>query len=234
MEDYYLTESLFVRDKTMYYLQKGVAKPLKNHNWHHFLDEIGWTKLPKGWIQKLNMFLPKPKNNSLFGCLDCGGDGDCFFHCLSFALDNEMDAKKLRKQLSESICEETFEEMKQVYIAIEDSFEESWNPQTITFEEFKEKIKQGGNEYWGDSYILNLIREMLQINIYVLYSNESEKSYYNYPLFYEYDPSKQTVVLLYEDEIHFQLIGYFLNGMMTTLFTDEMIPQELRELLKIR
>ena len=51
----------------------------------------------------------------------------------------------------------------------------------------KKKISEGGNEYWGDFLLLNLLKEILNINFIVLYSNDILNNYYYYPLFYEYD-----------------------------------------------
>ena len=101
-------------------------------------------------------------------------------------------------------------------------------------EEFKEKIVIGGNEYWGDSFLINLIRETLNINIFILYSNDFDKQYFHYPLLYTYDKDKETIVLIYENEAHFQLLGYFYQGVMIYKFTDENIPIELRRLIILR
>ena len=63
----------------------------------------------KKWIVKLNKLSKVKKKNSQYGVLDCGGDGDCLFHCISYALNkyNETD-EKLRSDLSEYITEEKF------------------------------------------------------------------------------------------------------------------------------
>ena len=79
----YLTDSIFLLDHKLYYEDKNEIKEVKNHNWHRILSDYGWEKLDKVWIKKLNGYLEKPMNNSLYGCLDCGGDGECLFHCLS-------------------------------------------------------------------------------------------------------------------------------------------------------
>ena len=96
-EKNYLTDSIFLQDNKTYYEEDGGNKLIKNHNWHHILSEYGWEKLPKQWIKKLNTYLDKPKKNSLYGTLDCGQDGDCLFHCISYVINsNEVcDAKTL-------------------------------------------------------------------------------------------------------------------------------------------
>ena len=111
MNEYYLTDELYIKDNKLFYQEKLV----KNHNWQFLLKEYGWEKLHKKWIKKLNSFRDKPLKNSLFGSLDCGGEGDCLFHCISHAfkyndIDNisNNDTSYLRNLLSESITEDKF------------------------------------------------------------------------------------------------------------------------------
>lgn len=236
MEDKYLTDSVFVRNNQMYYENVDSQIKIKSHNWHRYLSEIGWTKLQKQWIRKLNSYLDKPKNNSLFGTLDCGGEGNCLFHCLSFALDNGTNYQDIRNLLSKQITLEKYQELISIYRIIDESgeFEESWDPHTITYDDFKELIIRGGNEYWGDSLLLNLLHQTLSINIFVLYSNEINQEYYHYPLMVPYDETKETIILLYENEMHFQVVGYFKEGLMVYKFKDYEIPLEIRRLVKLR
>ena len=98
MEDIYLTDKIIIRGENMLYIDNNKEIVLKNHNWHNFLGEIGWEKLNKYWIRKFNSYLEKPRKNSLFACLDCGGDGDCLFHCLSFAMDNGKNYQDIRNE----------------------------------------------------------------------------------------------------------------------------------------
>ncbi len=236
MEDIYLTDTIFIRDQQMYYESNQQEIKVKSHNWHNYLSDLGWTKLHKQWIKKLNSYLDKPKHNSLFGCLDCGGDGNCLFHCLSFAMDNGSNYQDIRNKLSNTITTDKFEEIIRVYRILDETgdFEETWDPQTITYTEFKDKIIEGGHEYWGDSFIINLLQEILNINILILYSNEYENIHYHYPLMYPYQSSKETILLLYENDNHFQVIGYFQDGNMKYKFKDKEIPYEIRGLVKLR
>ena len=95
----------------LFYESNHKIKEVKKNNWHHILNDIGWEKLHKQWIKKLNSYLKKTTNNSLYGSLDCGSDGDCLFHCISYALKSkelyninyECDVQTLRKLLSDSI-----------------------------------------------------------------------------------------------------------------------------------
>tara|TARA_B100000575_G_C22957882_1_gene553642 strand:+ start:57 stop:773 length:717 start_codon:yes stop_codon:yes gene_type:complete len=229
----YLTESIFLLDHKLYYEDKKSIKEVKNHNWHRILSDYGWEKLDKVWIKKLNSYLEKPMNNSLYGCLDCGGDGECLFHCLNYAIQGDNDPYKLREELSESITKEKYEIMIDVYKVMDEvnDFEESWDPHKMTYEEYKEKVKEGGNNYWGDFLLLNLLKEYLNINLIMLKSNEFTNEYYYYPLFYEYNENLNTVILLYENDMHFKLVGNFQEGNMITLFTKETLPIEILKLI---
>ena len=69
-------EDINLQDDKLY---KG-EKLIKNHNWHHILCDIGWYKMNIQWIKKLNKLGDNKGKNSLYGVLDCGGDGDCFLN----------------------------------------------------------------------------------------------------------------------------------------------------------
>lgn len=234
MEEIFLTENITLINDKLYYENELI----KNHNWHNYLIEFGWEKLNKKWITKLNKFLKKPSRNSQYGCLDCGGDGDCLFHCISFALndyDENLDkynSKNLRKLISDSITENKFKDIISYYKIFSDSddFDELWDPNTITFNEFKEKIKEGGNEYWGDNFLINIIKDTLNLNFFILYNNDITGHYYNYPLLYEYNSKQKSIILLYENENHFKLIGKFIENNMIYLFDNNTLPDEIVKL----
>jgi OTU-like cysteine protease. len=176
----YLTEMIFLLNNKLYYESNDSIKEVKKNDWHHILSDYGWEKLHKQWIKKLNTFLPKPNNNSLFGCLDCGEDGDCLFHSICYAIsneDNEVDATILRRNISERLTKENYNSIIEYYKILyeKNDFEEDWNPNEVSFLKFKEILIKGGENYWGDFLILNLIREYLNINIIVLNSNEIDK-----------------------------------------------------------
>ena len=237
MDNIFLTDKIVLCDQKLFYEDKLI----KSHNWHHLLKDYGWEKLHKSWIKRLNTFLDKDfkSKNSLFGCLDCGGDGDCLFHCLSYAINDitdidlfSIDSNSLRNDLSESITIEKFKEIIEIYKILNESgdFDESWDPETITYEEFKEKIVEGGNEYWGDNILINLLKEILNVNIFILNSNEFTNEFYNYPLMYDYNKQLKTIILLYENNIHFKLIGYFKDNNIIYYFDNENLPEEILKL----
>lgn len=236
-ETFYLTENIIIKDGRYYYEENSNLKVIKNHNWHHFLKEYGWEKLNKHWIKTLNKLSGEKCNNSLFGVLECGSNGDCLFNCISYAIkdisDENYDGISLREDLSEYINEEIFKNLMETYkiSKISGDFYEDWDPETINIDEFKDILKKGGHDYWGDFLILQLLKEHLNINIVILYNNDISGEYYNYPLMYEYNPSLKTVILLYENEIHFRLIGYFSENKMITYFTENDIPKEILKLI---
>ena len=49
-----------------------------------------------------------------------------------------------------------------------------------------------------------------------------------------YDDEKDTIVLFYEDEIHFKLVGHFSSNMMNIRFNSKNMPQEILSMVKIR
>lgn len=232
IEKNYLTDNIFLLNKKLFYEDNNKIKEVKNHNWHHILSDYGWEKLPKQWIKKLNSYLNVPKKNSQFGTLDCGGDGDCLFHCISYAIDNH-DAKSLRKEISETIKEERYNEIIEVYKVLKeaDDFDEDWDPNSMTYDKFINILITGGHFFWGDFLILNLIKEYLDINIVILNSNEITNEYHYYPLFYEYNELHKTIILLYENEMHFKLIGNFQNGEMIYYFTHQTVPYEILKII---
>ena len=64
--------------------------------------------------------------------------------------------------------------------------------------------------------------------------NDITNKYYHYPTLDIYDEHKNTIVLLYENEIHFQLVGHFSGNQMNTKFNKENIPEEIINMVKIR
>jgi len=113
--EHYLSEDIVIKDGHMYHENKVIKK----HNWHLKLEELGWQKLHKPWISKLNKLHNPYPNNSLFGSLECGSDGDCLFHCIAYSLntqyneiyDNLYDSKDIRKLVGDSVSEEQFNDI---------------------------------------------------------------------------------------------------------------------------
>lgn len=242
MTKFYLTDTIYLEKDKLYYENNEIIKEVKNHNWHNILNDYGWEKLNIRWIKKLNRFLYKIPKNSLFGVLDCGSEGDCLFHCIAYALKSqdylninlEYDVSDLRKLICDSIDIEKFSEIIDIYKILKDSddFDEDWDPYEIDFIEFKEILLEGGNNYWGDNIILNILKEKLDINIIILNSDSNQNKYNYYPILYDYNENLNTIILSYEDQIHFKLIGYFKEGNMISYFNKDTIPIEILKLIK--
>ena len=234
--DTYLSDSIVLKEGKTYHEDKLVKK----HNWHIKLEELGWSKLSPHWISKLNKVYTPYKNNSLFGTLDCGSDGDCLFHCIANALNstqkNFYDSSDIRAMVAESISEETFNDIITCYRAMKelDDFEESWDPSEVeTLDDFKEIIKETGHSYWGDHFMIQMISQAFSLNIIILQQDEVSNVYELYSLSQDYDEGMNTVILLHVNDNHFQLVGYF-QDLMVTYFTNDTLPPSIREMVKIK
>jgi hypothetical protein len=239
MDKYYYTDTIYLQDTNIYYDKDNIKKKVQNYNWHKILNEYGWEKLNLKWIKKLNNLIDFVPRNSLFGVLDCGGEGDCLFHCISYALKSDdvfninlnYEVSDLRQIICDTIDIEKYNEIIGIYKILKDAddFDEDWDPYEIDFDEFKGILLEGGNNYWGDNIIINILKEKLNINIIILSSNNITNQHNYYPLLYDFDKKLNTIILLYEDNMHFKLVGYF-DDYMITLFKN--VPQEILKLIK--
>ena len=128
--DYYLTENIFIRENKMYHTIKGKQKQITSKNWHTALSEYGWSKIPLPWIKQLNKLSLTKTKNSCFGILDCESDGNCFFHCISNALNEynlhneefeQTNYKDIRTLIANSISEESYKIMINYYRIMKDA-----------------------------------------------------------------------------------------------------------------
>ena len=232
----YLSDTIIIKEGKLYCDDKLVKK----HNWHLKLNEIGWSKLNKHWISKLNKLHNPYKNNSLFGSLECGDDGDCLFHCIASSLNSlnkdYYESKDIRKQVADSITIEQYNDIISCYRSMKDlnDFDESWDPYEINnLEEFKIKVIESGNDYWGDYLLIQLLTQVFSINLFILTQNELLDIYEPYPLAMKYNENLPTIILIHENELHFKLLGYF-NDIMITYFTDDSLPIEIKKLFNLK
>ena len=233
--EHYLSDTIYIQDNKTY----SNCKQVKRHNWHQLLAELGWSKLHKQWITRLNKVHNPYPNNSLFGCLECGDDGDCLFHCIASSLNSTQqdyyEASDIRRLVAESITQEQYDQIISCYRSMKDldDFEESWDPYTIdSLEEFKQQVMTSGNVYWGDYLLIQLLIQTLTINLFILTQNEFTDTYEPYPLMTIYDKDKPTIILLHENGAHFQLIGHF-QDIMKTHFTHQDLPLEIKGLFDV-
>ena len=236
MDANYLSENILILDGKTYYQDKLI----KNHNWHTRLDELGWTKLSKHWIKKLNKLHTSYPNNSLFGVLECGNDGDCLFHCISYALNTfsskVYDSKYIRNIIAESITPDQFSNIISCYRCMKDfdDFDENWDPYEIdTIDKFKDQVCKSDNSYWGDHLLLQLLVDSFSINVLLLTQNEYTDIYEVYNTAIPYNKNNDTIILVHENNSHFKLLGYF-NNIMNSYFTHTSLPIEIKRLFNLQ
>ena len=231
-DNYYLSSNIFIKKSKLYY-EDNLLKPHKinNRNMFKYLAEYGWEKLPIEWRRKLN--------NNNFLLLDCGADGNCLFHVIAEALNNDnlsnnenkdsvklYDVTGLRKIASECIVDENFTFILESYKmeAETGDFYGDWDPEKInTLEDLKSEIIKEGDNFWGDHIILQLLGEKLEINFIIFNSPLGDEcSFYNSDL----DNLKfnKTIFIYYDSLVHFNLIGFFNGNLIKTVFTESEIP----------
>ena len=244
MTEYYLTDNIrLINDRMEYRCEGDKFKLIKNHNWHHVLSEYGWRKINKQWITKLNQLSKVKEKNSLYGVLDCDSDGDCFFHCIANALnerdmgtDSYYDANDIREIISDNITEEQYDTIITYYRIMKDAddFSEGWDPYSIhSIDEFKEKIKTSGHEYWGDHILLQVLINILRINVFILNCNTLYNDYSVYNTLNDYNQDYGSIFLIYEDMCHFKLLGNF-DHKIRSYFTNDTLPYELKQLYELK
>ena len=254
-----MTERLYLTDVLFYFKNKlsyqedeneDVIK-LNNKNWHKYLDGYGWEKLPYGWKRRLK----SPGANFRYGVLDCGAQGDCLFHCIAEALNDcrdidntKHDIQSLRNMTSEMITDDNFVTILENYKCESESgfFNGDRDPNSIkTKEELMNEIKKVGNNFWGDHILLQLIQERLKFNVIIL--NSEKLDYFNdkqteldieerftiHPMACDLKKYETTIILYYEDGMHFQLVGIFDRCDMLTKFKYEQLPAELLEVYRV-
>ena len=200
IQEHYLSETIVIKEGQTFYDNKLIKK----HNWHLKLQELGWEKLHKIWISTLNKLHNPYPNNSLFGALECGDDGDCLFHCIATALNSTQnmtqqtfyDSSDIRKLVADSITQEQYDNIITCYRSMKDldDFDESWDPYEInTLDKFKKELCKSGHNYWGDHFLIQLIMETFKVNLLILTQNEFTETYEVYPLAYPYNKKRNTI-----------------------------------------
>lgn len=241
MENFYLTDKIIIKNDEMFYENK--IKITKN-NWHLYLNEYGWEKIPKPWVIKLNKLSSKKNKNSKYGVYDCERDGNCFFQCIANALNeknryNNIDYnyENIRNIIADSITEKIYQNLIQYYKIMKDAddFDEEWDPYTIdNIEDFKRQLRTSGNNYWGDYLLLNTIINIFKLNIFILNSNDDTKDYNIYNTLNDYNSKYDTIFLLFTENCHFKLIGYFDDNQIISYFNNKNISEELIILLNLK
>lgn len=224
MEEYYITEDLYFKNKCFYKYDNNKDKEIiiNKKNWYKYLKEYGWEKIEEEWKNKLE--------NNYVCLLECGSDGDCLFHVLSEALNFELifnykipknDICSLRELCANEINEGNFDIILESYRA-ENEFGEffgEWDPNNInSIDELKLEIIKLGNNFWGDHILMQLLSTKLEIN-FVILSDNLNINIINNELKYQ-----KTIFIYYFDNLHFQLIGYFNGRYIETVFDNNNLP----------
>ena len=132
----YITSNLYLKDKNLFYEEDAnKTTKLNRGNWHRYLSEYEYEKLPLGWKRRLkSKIYPK---NSQWAIKDCGGEGDCLFLCIEEALKNfeeieneSHSVENLRYQAASQINEQNFRLILETYKSEVEigEFEGDWDP----------------------------------------------------------------------------------------------------------
>ena len=243
MDSYiYLTDNLIMNESCLYNINDDNNKltRISTRNMLKYLETSGWKELDTDW----NEFL---LNNSTktycpFLIMECGGNGDCLFYCISEALNNiyqfpehlcelPYSVSYLRNLVADQITNENFEIILESYKAAAEVNElmDDWDPFLInSIDDLKLQLKKTGMDCWGDHIMLQLLQSALNLNViifnnYIFSENDNNINTMGQDI-YQYD---KTVILYYIDHLHFQLIGYFNGKTIQTVFDKDKLPNEI-------
>ena len=240
MTEYYLSDNVVIYDGKYYKNNNLVLEK----NWHKQLNVLGWSKLDKSWILRLNNF-KKEKGNSRWGVYNIEDNGDCFFSCIAEALNNNyylndnkriVEVSDIRHNISKGINENNFNSIIEIY-KIEQlcgEFRHKWNIDSIkTYKNLQEELTKLGHNYWADHVVIQLFQKVYNMNLIILNKSNNIKHTKIYSLFSDINPNKDTIILYYIEQSHFQLIGYFTNNHFKTIFKYEELPYEILKIYNI-
>ena len=207
---FYITGSLYYKNKRLYH-ESGKTITKKNY-WD--LNDYGWEKLDL-----------KHNFNSFLGILDCGGDGDCMFKCISEAwnnlkIENFIDTNHLRQIISKSITQKLYKNSIENYRLQKQINELNgfWDPNSIeNIHELKEIVKS--KSFWGDYLCLEILSKKMKLNFLVLDTN--------FNVIFSKEKYKKTIVLLCIEQTHFQLLSYFNGKKICTILTKNQLEKSL-------
>lgn len=209
-----------------------IIKKITNSNFKKEFADYGWDELDFLWNIELG---------DKFMLLDCGSHGDCLFHCIAEAINlfnicsknpnitDLFDVESLRLKASNEILDDNFDFILQNYKIekAENEFQGDWDPDLIeTKEQLRSELCKTGNNFWGDHIIIQLLSQSLRKNIIVLNGDEDfEKLSLNR---IETRGSKGYIILYFENNCHFKLVGKFNGKKITTVFNQ--VPKNLLNL----
>ena len=139
-EKLYITDQLYYKKNKLYH--ESIEPPIvkitlvNNLNWHKYLEDYGWNKLPLGWRKRLK----SKDKNFRYGVLECGAQGDCLFHSIAEALNNNSSLEdtlycvdNLREFAASMVNKNNFDMIIENYRCEqkEGSFNECWDPFSV-------------------------------------------------------------------------------------------------------
>ena len=93
--------------------------------------------------------------------------------------------------------------------------------------DFKRNFIIKDNDIWGDYLLLNQFINTFQLNILILNVDTIDNQFYVYNTLHKYNTDNKTIILNYINEMHFTLVGYFDSKKMVSLFTHDILPEEI-------
>ena len=138
----------------------------------------------------------------------------------------KYDVETLRTLAANEINKNNFQLILENYkIEFEESdfnFGGEWDPNDIkNIGQLKKEIIKGGDNFWGDHILLQLLQKKLKLNIIILNSNYTVHPMASLDL----SENDKTIIIYYLDQNHFQLIGYYDGDLMKTLFKNDELPE---------
>lgn len=249
-DSFYLTDKLVINNGKIYKLNMhDKLIKINERNWLKWLGEYGWEKLDNGWIRRMNSYIRKEERSKYcrWGVLDCGSNGDCLFEVIAEGINQSnyfnptadiIDIKladEIRAAAADKVDDDNFDLIIDNYKAACETgeFYEAWDPYDIeTPKELRAALKTKGHTQWGDYIMLQLLQKALNLNFIILNSENFEgktlkERFTIHSSALGLDSLKKTIIIYYLNNSHFQLIGYFKNDHLITLFEYDQIPKEL-------
>ena len=239
MSFFYLTNSLLYnfKDKNYYYKNSENSEPSKINcdNWEYAVKEYGWCDFEYEIEDILG---------TKFKMLECGGGGDCFFHCLSEAInlnliylnnsDDFFSIENVRSDVANMINKGNFDFIIQNYLieCENGEFQGDWDPTKIdSVSELQNEIKKCGDNFWADDVIISLISKCYKINFIVINTPDNDDNISVIRLSSNY---YKNIIIYYDMACHYKLVGYFDGKKIKTIFTNNDIPEEVIKALTFK
>ena len=229
----YFTEDLVFDPQKKQFSNSDTVK-INHRNWLNYFDNYGYSSLDEVWEPRLE------KNFSKIGIMECGSGGDCLFYAIAEALNFEnmknmsnsdiYTVDSLREIAADQITSDNFPMIIESYRLEADSFDFNgdWDPNDIhTPEDLRTELIIPGNNYWGDIIVLQLLQQALGINFIILRSDEALV----YPTATENSNYDKSIILYYENNIHFKLVGVFQSNNLFTVQKTKKLPNFIKYII---